>query len=285
MQYKALGKTGFNISPITFGGIIVMNETTHDADNYVAYAIERGINYFDVAPSYGNAEAMLGPALAPYRKQVYLACKTGKRDAKGAKQELEQSLCTLETDYFDVYQLHSMTTQDDLEQAFAADGSMGVLIRAKEQGLIRNIGITAHNEDIALEALKRYDFDTVMFPIQWALGLSRGMGDRLSDECRKSGKGLLALKSLAHRMWLDGEERIYPKSWCKTIFKDDQLALAAMRYSLSKGADTLVPPGNFEQFSFMLDHIGECLDRPLTQEDLQTLKNALPEAIAHPIFA
>jgi len=284
MQKRPLGNTGLQISPVAFGGITVMNETARDAARFVAYAVERGINYFDVAPGYGDAERMLGPALAVYRRRVYLACKTEKRDAASAEAALHNSLALLQTDYFDVYQLHGMTTRQDLDQAFADDGAVPALIRAKEQGLIRCIGITAHNEEVALEALSRFDFDTVMFPVNWALGLSRGWADRLAKACKERGKGLLAIKSLAHRMWLEGEERVYPKSWCKTLYGDEALMKAAMLYTLSKGADALVPPGNFEQFAYMTEHIGECVARPLDEDDLAVLRAALPEAERNPIF-
>ena len=284
MQKRPLGRTGYQITPVTFGGIIVMNETPQDAARYVSCAIDHGINYFDVAPSYGDAEQKLGPALTPYRQQVYLACKTEKRDAASAEAELHRSLKLLRTDHFDVYQLHAMTTQQDLDRAFAEDGVMPLLVRAREQGLIRRIGITAHNEDVALTALSRFDFDTVMFPVNWALGLSRGWADRLTKACREQGRGLLAIKALAHRKWLEGETRVYPKSWCKTLFGDEALMKAAMRYTLSKGADALIPPGNFEQFSFMVEHIEECLAQPLGEDDRTLLSAALPEAKAHPIF-
>ena len=110
LERRSLGRTGERLSIIGFGGIVVMNATTTEAADRVAHAIDRGVNYFDVAPSYGNAEEMLGPALEPYRKQVFLACKTQKRDRAGATAELERSLAHMRTDHFDLYQLHAVTT-------------------------------------------------------------------------------------------------------------------------------------------------------------------------------
>ncbi|MDD4097126.1 MAG: aldo/keto reductase, partial [Oscillospiraceae bacterium] len=112
MELRRLGRTGLSISPVIFGGIIEMNETPETAAHYVDFAIEAGVNYYDVAPAYGDAQERLGPALKKYRNDIYLACKTGKRDAEGAKQELLQSLELLQTDHFDVYQLHALLTQE-----------------------------------------------------------------------------------------------------------------------------------------------------------------------------
>jgi aryl-alcohol dehydrogenase-like predicted oxidoreductase len=114
MQRRQLGKTGLEVSIITFGGIVVMNVEQTDANNVVAEAVDRGINYFDVAPSYGDAEVKLGPALEPFRQNVSLACKTGKRDKEGAAAELRQSLKNLRTDHFDVYQLHGLSKREEL---------------------------------------------------------------------------------------------------------------------------------------------------------------------------
>ena len=153
MLYHALGRTNLRVSAVTFGGIINMDETQAQADNYVARAIDAGVNYFDVAPTYGDAEDRLGPALAPYRKDVFLACKTDQRGAKGAREKLEDSLRKLKTDHFDVYQLHALTTDEDLDRAFGPDGAMEVVLKAKRDGIIRNIGFSAHSEDVALRAL------------------------------------------------------------------------------------------------------------------------------------
>jgi aryl-alcohol dehydrogenase-like predicted oxidoreductase len=109
-----LGKTGLNVMPIGFGSIVVMDSEPAEASRIVEDAVEFGINYFDVAPSYGNSEQKLGPALEPFRKDIHLACKTHLRDAKGARETLDQSLEYLKTDYFDVFQLHADLVTDNL---------------------------------------------------------------------------------------------------------------------------------------------------------------------------
>jgi len=285
MNKNMLGRTGMNIGAVVFGGIICMDETAQDARKYVDFAIERGVNYFDVAPSYGNAEERLGPALAPYRKDVYLACKTTERGAAGAKADLLNSLKILQSDSFDVYQLHSISTDEDVEQVFSQNGAMETFLWAKREGLVKNIGISTHSEDAALKALDLYDFDTVLFPYYFAMGLNAGWGDRIAKRVKETNAGLLAMKALIYRAWLDGEDRsAYPKSWCRPFFPDqEELAVAAMKYALSKGAATLVPPGNFEYFVFMLDHIDACA-KPLTDGEWALLRAEAETVREHPIF-
>lgn len=284
MLYHPLGKTGISASAVVFGGIINMNETQADADRYVAQAIDAGVNYFDVAPTYGDAEDRLGPALAPYRRDVSLACKTEDRTKEGAKKLMEQSLRKLRTDHFDVYQLHALTTDEDLDRAFGPNGVMETVLKAKRDGIIRNIGFSAHNEDVALRALSMFDFDTVLFPLNWALGIVRGWGDRISAAVEEKGIGLLGMKSLVRRQWREGEERPYPKSWCQPVWGDEALSVAAMKYAVLKGADTLVPPGNYEHFQFMLAHADESFQKPMTDEEWAMLRREAKAAENELIF-
>ena len=120
---RRLGRTGEELSIVGFGGIVVLNKEQEHANRSVARAVEEhGINYFDVAPSYGNAEERLGPALEPYRKNSFLACKTTERSAEGAQRELHASLERMRTDYFDLYQLHAIKSLEDVEKAFGPGG-------------------------------------------------------------------------------------------------------------------------------------------------------------------
>src|SRR5579863_7190617 len=115
---RPLGKTGEQLSIIGFAGIVVMSEEQSFANNIVSEAVDRGINYFDVSPDYGNAELRLGPALAPYRNRSFLACKTNFRDKAGAMKDLEGSLKNLQTDHFDLYQHHALTKTAELDKIF-----------------------------------------------------------------------------------------------------------------------------------------------------------------------
>src|SRR4030042_2065273 len=137
LMRRPLGRTGEYLSVIGLGGIVVMDETPEHAGEVVREAFEAGVNYFDVAPTYGDAEQKLGPALEPFRQKVFLACKTAERHRPGAARELDQSLKNLRTDYLDLYQLHSLETRQDIEQAFGPGGAMEVFVKAREQGKVR----------------------------------------------------------------------------------------------------------------------------------------------------
>ena len=144
-----LGKTGEQLSIIGFGGIVVMNETTGAASNIVAEAVDRGINYFDVAPSYGNAQERLGPALTPYRKNCFLACKTDGRMKDDSRADLENSLKLLKTDHLDLYQFHALTKMTDLDKVLGPGGAIETMEAAKKEGKIRYIGFSVHSVETA----------------------------------------------------------------------------------------------------------------------------------------
>lgn len=183
MERRILGRTGERLSIVGFGGIVVTDMEQPDADRIVAEAVDRGVNYFDVAPSYGDAEERLGPALRPYRDQVFLACKTGERDAQGAARELENSLRALQTDHFDLYQLHGLSSVDEVEAAFGPNGAMEVFQRAKEAGTVRFLGFSAHSQEAAEEALRRYPFDSVLFPFNFVCW-HNGFGPRVMEAAK-----------------------------------------------------------------------------------------------------
>ncbi len=283
MIYTLLGKTDLKVGMAAFAGIVNMDETPEDAARFTAYAVNAGVNYFDVAPSYGNAEERLSDALLPYRKAVYLACKTQKRDAAGAREELMASLARLQTDHFDVYQLHAMSTPEDTRRVFGEGGAMETLLWARKEGLIRYIGFSAHSEDVALECLNRFDFDTVMFPVNWAMGLTSGWGGRISKAAREKGVGLIAIKTLIERSWRDNETHSFPKSWCKPLWDNEPLAVAAMKYAVSKGAGLLIPPGNIAHQRFMVDHIDACKE-PLSAAELALLRTEAERVKDEAIF-
>ena len=288
MKYKPLGRTGFSVSTISYGGIVsagFYDRTNYPAlgqdasDRFVAFAIEHGVNYFDVAPSYGNAEEQLGNSLRPYRRDIHLACKTGRRDRAGAEAELKQSLERLHTDSFDIYQLHAISSMKDVEAAFAPGGVMELMREVKEKGIAAHIGFTAHNEDAALRMIELYDFDTGLFPYNWFMNIAHGMGSRLLEAARARNMGVLCMKAFIERRWESDAERAasaFPKSWCKPIdVEDEAFGMAAMRYALSLGVDTLIPPGNFESFRFAVEHAEACVSAPYAPADEALLKEKL----------
>lgn len=298
MQYRPLGKTGFNVSAVTYGGIV--SASVYDgisyapdgqpiSDRQVAWAVEQGVNYFDISPLYGNAQEMLGHSLAPYRKNAYLAVKTDKRTRAQAEKEMEGSLKAFHTDYFDVYQMHSLTTMEDIETAFGPGGVMEMMRDMKEKGIARHLGFTAHTEMAALKAIELYDFDTVLFPFNWHMFMGHGMGSTLIRVAKEKGMGVLCMKSMIERAWTGNDERYasrYPKSWCKPFDTESQkeLLCTAVRYALSLGVDTIIPPGNYDHFTFAVEHIDRLLATPFSEEERTLLEKHLEEVKDAPFF-
>jgi aryl-alcohol dehydrogenase-like predicted oxidoreductase len=248
-----LGKTGENLTIVGFGGIAVRDESAVDAANLVAKAVhERGINYFDVAPSYGNAQQVLGPALEPHRKNVFLACKTGERSAKGAAQELAQSLKDLRTDYLDLYQLHAMKTMQDVEQALGPGGAMETFVKAREKGQVRFLGFSAHSEEAAIALMDRFAFDTILFPFNWVCWNEGKFGPSVLAKAREKGLGILALKTMAKRRWKEGEERRWNKTWYSPVDTHEE-AEWAVRFTFSRPITAGPSPGHAELLWWMCD--------------------------------
>ncbi len=174
--------------------------------NIVAEAVDRGINYFDVAPSYGNAQERLGPALAPYRNKCFLACKTDGRMKDDSRADLEQSLRLLKTDHLDLYQFHALTKMTDLDKVLGPGGAIETMEAAKKEGKIRYIGFSVHSVETALAALDRYNFDTVLFPVNWVLFSQANFGPQILKRAQEKKMGILALKAMAKTVWPAGEK-------------------------------------------------------------------------------
>jgi len=142
MERRILGRTRHKSSLVTLGGASLRPTTLKESRAFIKFALDHGVNHIDVAPTYGNgrAEHILGDWVKEYRKNLFLACKTQKRTGKAAKEELHKSLETLQTDYFDLYQLHGLDDPEELRIALSEEGAIKVILEAKEQGLVKYIG-------------------------------------------------------------------------------------------------------------------------------------------------
>jgi predicted aldo/keto reductase-like oxidoreductase len=245
MARRTLGKTGERLSIVGFGGIVVKNESPESSAELVSQAIERGINYFDVAPAYGNAEERLGPALEPFRESVFLACKTQQRDRKGAANELQRSLERLRTDHFDLYQFHAVTKMSEVEAILAPGGAMETFLEAREKGMIRYIGFSAHSEQAALALLERFAFDTILYPINWVCWHQGDFGPQVVKLAHEQGLGILALKALAKQRRRSGQPKKWPKCWYEAVDTPEEVALG-LRFTLSKPVTAAVSPSHAE---------------------------------------
>jgi aryl-alcohol dehydrogenase-like predicted oxidoreductase len=278
---RPYGKNGPPLSVVGLGGVVVMEMEQEEANRVVEEAVARGVNYFDVAPSYGDSELRYGPALAPFRKDIFLACKTGERTRERAAAELKQSLQRLRTDHLDLYQLHGLVKmKEDVDVAFGKGGAMEVLIEAKKAGVVRRLGFSAHTEEAALAAMARYDFDSVLFPINFACWLGKGFGPLVVDAAGKKGMALLALKMLARQRWPTGDphRKRFVNCWYQPT-SDPAEAELAMRFTLSQPAcgeqgpavTAAVAPGSLEMFRMAMDlACGRGLE-PLSPEEMRRL--------------
>jgi len=269
MERREYGSTGEMLSVIGFGGIAVSQTEPAEAEQLVAEAFDRGVNYYDVAPTYGNAEQRLGPALEPYRSRVFLACKTTERSAEGSRKELENSLKVLRTDHLDLYQLHAVNTQEDMDQIMGPGGALETYTRAREEGKVRYIGFSSHSVETALVLMDQFPFDSILFPVCWVNYFQANFGPQVVEKAEKKGMARLALKALAQGKLAEGEEKVYHKCWYKPI-DDPQLADLALRFSLTQPITAAVTPGEAPLVRMAMD-IGEKFT-PITDGEIEELR-------------
>jgi len=282
MAKRPYGKTGERLSLVGLGGIVVMDMEQSEADRTVAEAFDGGVNYFDVAPSYGDgrAEERLGPALQPFRSKVFLACKTEKRDKQGAEDELHTSLKRMRSDHFDLYQLHALSKMEDLERVAGPNGALETFVKAKEKGLIRHIGFSAHSAEVALAALDRFPFDSVLFPFNFVTWHQANFGPQVLAKAKEKGVARLALKALARQPWpKDADHGPYKNCWYQPA-SDPKEAALALRFTLSQDITAAIPPGEVSMFRLAVNIARNF--KPLEADEFKTVA-ALAQGLT-PIF-
>jgi aryl-alcohol dehydrogenase-like predicted oxidoreductase len=206
VDVRRLGRTGHQSSVAILGGAAFWDSDPETVAASFDLAMAAGVNHLDVAPQYGRAEELVGPLIPAVRDRLFVACKTLRHDPDGVRAQLEESLRRLHCDHFDLYQLHAVT---DLEELDARAAAVQVVLAARDQGLCRWVGITGHElsaPSAHLEALRRYDLDTVMFPVNpqlWNDPAYRHDAEELLAHCGDHDIGVMAIKSVAARPWGD----------------------------------------------------------------------------------
>lgn len=276
---RPYGLTGTNLSVIGLGGIVVMQAEQQEANDVVAWAVDQGVSYFDVAPSYGNAQDRLGPALKPYRDKAFLACKTGKRDAAGSLEELENSLKVMQTDHFDLYQLHGLTKPEEVETVFGPGGAMETFVKARQDGKVKWLGFSAHDVDAALLAMDRFKFDSILFPFNAVCMENADFGRQVMEEAKRRGVARLGLKAVAWSPVKQGTEKKYPKCWYQPQ-DDPELADLLLRYVLDLPVTATLPPGDARLFKLLVT-LAQSYE-PLSEQEQAQLKSRI--AGIEPIF-
>ncbi|MGM0531097.1 MAG: aldo/keto reductase [Bacteroidota bacterium] len=276
---RELANKGDMLSMIGFGGILLNENSQEFANETVAKAVDAGINYFDVAPTYGNAQDLMGPALEPYRKDCFLACKTGEWDKKKAEEELHGSLKALRTDHFDLYQLHAISSKEDVDKALAPDGAIELFEKAKKEGKIRYTGFSAHSQEAAVYAMEQYDFDTVLFPLNFVCWYQGNFGPKAYEKAKEKNMGILAIKSMAKTRLEDGQDKLYKNIWYMPL-ENTSLSDKALRFTLSKDITAAVSPGDSKFLFRAIEHAGNYAE--LTEKEDKELQDIAK--VTDPIF-
>lgn len=191
MRYRILGKTGLEVSEVGFGAIPIIRLSQDEAVRVLRRALDRGITLFDTAHLYVDSEEKIGEAFEGMRHRVVLATKTIKRNRQGAQEDLELSLRRLRTDYLDLYQLHQVSQETDLETITGPNGALEAVVRAQKKGHIRHLGVTSHSLEMAIKLVQTGLFSTVQFPFNF---IETEAAEALHPLAQERGLGVLAMK-------------------------------------------------------------------------------------------
>lgn len=272
MEQRRFGRTEHMSTVAIFGAAALGQVNETDARQALEWILEAGVNHIDIAPSYGKAEDLLGPILPPVRDRFFLGCKTMERTRAGAADELRASLRRLGTDRFDLYQIHAVTSMEELDQTTGKGGALEAILEAREQGLVRHIGITGHGAlapKIFLEALNRFDFDTVLFPLnytQYAIPDYRQNSQNLLAVCRKRDVGVMAIKSITRAPWGTREQTHH--TWYEPFTEPEKIQ-AAINFTLSQDVTGICTAGDLR---VLPDVLKACRQfRPLTAEEQEEM--------------
>lgn len=221
IERRAFGRTGHRSSRAVFGAAALAAMKPERAEGVFELLLEYGVNHIDTAASYGESELRLAPFLARHRDELFLATKTGDRDGAGARASLERSLERMQADHVDLIQLHNLVDEAGWEEAFAPGGAVPALAAARDEGLVRFLGVTGHGTlapRMHLRSLERFDFDSVLAPYSYTMMASPDYAadfERLDAVCREREVALQTIKSVARRRWQDDGGRRF--SWYEPL--------------------------------------------------------------------
>jgi len=245
VETRRLGRSEHRSSVLIYGAAALGEVTQDVADRSIQQALDGGINHFDVAADYGEAELRLGPWMPRIRDRIFLATKTGRRDKESAWQEINRSLERLRTDHLDLLQLHAVGDLADLDLATGPGGALEAALQAQDQGMVAAVGITGHGDQAPathLEALRRHPFATVLTPLNpvlWRDDSYRADYQALVEEVRRQDAGLMTIKTVSRRNWPEGDTHRYT-TWYEPY--DDQARItAAVSWVLAHDEVTGIP--------------------------------------------
>jgi len=272
METRRFGRSGHLSTIAIFGAAAFWDVDQAQADQMMRLVMEHGVNHIDVAPSYGLAEERLGPWLARERQRFFVGCKTQLRDREAATLELGRSLKRLQIDALDLYQLHAITSLSELDQVTQKGGALEALLAARASGLTRYIGITGHGVDspaVFIEALERFDFDSVLFPVnyvQFANPVYRENSQELLRICQARDVGVMAIKSITRGPWGPQKQKYTTWYW---PFDDMQAIQPAVNFALSQGVTGICTAGDVNLLPMVLQACENF--QPLKADDQEAL--------------
>lgn len=256
MLKRRFGRTGHMSTIVIFGAYAVGQLDQEQADATMELLLAHGVNHIDVAPSYHEAELRLGPLLERDRDRFFVGCKTTLRGRAEASEEMHRSLDRLRIDRFDLYQLHAVTTMDELDQCLAPGGSIEAALEAREAGLTRYIGITSHGLQAAaveIAALKRFDFDSVLFPLNaklWSDVAYRQDVQALLRLVAARDVGTMVIKAVARGPWGAQPPRYH--TWYEPFDEPAEIE-RALRFALSHPVTGAISAGDAGLLPRILD--------------------------------
>jgi aryl-alcohol dehydrogenase-like predicted oxidoreductase len=265
------GRTGHESTRVIFGAAALGSMSQERADATLEMVATSGINHIDTAAGYGDSEDRLRPWLAEHRADVFLATKTGERRGAAARAELERSLTRMAVDQVDMIQLHNLVEPDEWDVAFGPDGAVDALAAARDEGLVRFIGVTGHGLRIAsmhLRSLERFDFDSVLLPYNFTLRADpvyRPDLDRLLELCAVRDVAVQTIKAIARRRWQHEAEQRF--SWYEPLTDPDAIA-RAVRYVLADQQVFLNTTSDARLVPHIVTAAEGSLDRPTDDEML-----------------
>jgi aryl-alcohol dehydrogenase-like predicted oxidoreductase len=271
------GRTGHDSTRIIFGGASLARISQDEADRTLELLLRYGINHIDVAASYGDAELRIAPWLQRHRQDFFVATQTGERSAEGARTELHRSLDRLGVDHVDLWQLHNLSDPIQWDKALSPGGAIEAAVEAREQGLVRAIGVTGHGLQVAAthrRSLQRFDFDSVLLPYNFTTVQSTYYAenfDALQATCRQRNTAVQTIKSLAYRPW-SGRPRS-TTTWYQAL--EDQSEIdTAVHWALGRDGIFVISSGDVNLLPKILDAAERFGDRP-SDADMQRMVERL----------
>jgi aryl-alcohol dehydrogenase-like predicted oxidoreductase len=277
------GRTGHSSTRTIFGAAALGQVSQADADRTLELLLKHGVNHIDTAASYGDSEQRIGPWMAEHRKTFFLATKTGERSYQAARDEIRRSLDRLKVESFDLIQLHNLVDPAEWEQAMGPGGALEAAVEAREQGLVRFIGVTGHGVTVARQhrrALEQFAFDSVLLPYSYILMQNPDYAadvEALFSLCAERGVAVQTIKSITQAPWGDRERS--RATWYAPLEDQASIDLAA-HWVLGNPQVFLNTVGDINVLPKVFDAAERFAGRP-SDEQLQTL---VAEAEMAPLF-